>query len=169
MKKAFIFIITVICIVVADFYSKYLAVRFLNEDQSIQIIGNCLKFTLVYNYGTTFGLFKNAALFITISIIKIILIAILIVLFLNISKVFGLLRHQIIAKYCIVLMIGGSLGNIMDRILDRKVTDFIDIGIFNCRWHIFNIADVFQSIGGFIILYLLIVNSKRMKKGNRSN
>jgi signal peptidase II len=111
---------------------------------------------LVHNEGTTFGLLKEYAPYKTILIVKSLMIIVLLVLFRTIPMFIQQSRHQLISRLFLLFLIGGSMGNIIDRLLDKRVTDFIDIGMNGHRWHIFNVADVFQCAGGMAILFFVI-------------
>ena len=63
------------------------------------------------------------------------------------------------------MIFGGALGNLYDRIFFRGVPDFIDFHIANFHWFIFNVADIFITVGViFMILYELIVNNNKYEK-----
>ncbi len=165
VKKRLIYILIIICVLFFDLSSKYFVNNMISENESISVLGNFLKFTLSYNYGTTFGYLKDYAPYIAISAVKSILIIILVFVFLKISTIIKHTKYQMISRICILFLIGGSLGNIIDRLLDKRVTDFIDVGINGYRWHIFNLADAFQCVGGLVILFFLIFEySKKHKK-----
>ena len=64
-------------------------------------------------------------------------------------------------KYALLMIFGGALGNIFDRIIYKAVPDFIDFHIGNFHWFIFNLADVFISLGVFfMIIYELFLSNK---------
>jgi len=66
-----------------------------------------------------------------------------------------------IKKYSLLMILGGAIGNVFDRLFNRAVPDFIDFHIGNFHWFIFNIADVFITIGViFMILIEIIGNNK---------
>ena len=66
-----------------------------------------------------------------------------------------------IKKYSLLVILGGAIGNVFDRLFNRAVPDFIDFHIGNFHWFIFNIADVFITIGViFMILIEIIGNNK---------
>ena len=99
-----------------------------------------LNFYLVWNTGIGFGLAStetNIYYHIITSIIVII----------NIGLIFYLIKSKGIYVYLFALIIGGSLGNLFDRIYYRAVPDFIDLHFENYHWFIFNVADIFISIG----------------------
>ena len=109
-----------------------------------------LNFYLVWNTGIGFGLASmetNIYYHILTSIIAIV----------NIGLIFFLMRFKTISAYLIALIIGGSLGNLFDRIYYYAVPDFIDLHLGNFHWFIFNIADIFitEGIIGFILVEIL--------------
>ena len=113
-----------------------------------------LNFYLVWNTGIGFGLVSmetNIYYHILTSIILII----------NIGLIFFLIKSKGIYAYLIALIIGGSLGNLFDRIYYYAVPDFIDLHLGNYHWFIFNIADIFISAG--IIGLILIELTKKEK------
>ncbi len=71
------------------------------------------------------------------------------------------LRAQGFKRYSLLMVVGGALGNLYDRIFFNAVPDFIDLHIGEFHWFIFNVADMFISLGViFMILYELIDNNK---------
>ena len=99
-----------------------------------------LNFYLVFNTGIGFGLASmesNIYYHILTSIIAIV----------NIGLIFFLIKSKGIYAYSIVLIIGGSLGNLFDRIYYYAVPDFIDLHFGNFHWFIFNVADIFITVG----------------------
>ena len=109
-----------------------------------------LNFYLIWNTGIGFGLVAmetNIYYHILTSIIVII----------NIGLIFFLIKSKGIHVYLIALIIGGSLGNLFDRIYYYAVPDFIDLHLGNYHWFIFNVADIFITVGiiGLILTELL--------------
>ena len=109
-----------------------------------------LNFYLIWNTGIGFGLAAmetNIYYHMLTSIIVIV----------NIGLIFFLIKSKGIHAYLIALIIGGSLGNLFDRIYYYAVPDFIDLHLGNYHWFIFNIADFFITVGiiGFIIVELI--------------
>ena len=112
-----------------------------------------LNIILIWNEGIAFGLFsfqeKNLYNIITI----IILIFILIIIFLFIkSKGFK--------KYSLLMILGGALGNIYDRITSQAVPDFIDLNYQGYHWFIFNVADIFITVGIICLIFAELINYK---------
>ena len=169
MKRVVIYLFILIVVLLIDIISKDIVNHTMMENDTTTIIENFLYFTLVYNYGTTFGLFEKTAPYITIIIMKSIFIVIMIYLIFNITKIIKSSKNVNISIISFIIIISGSLGNIIDRLSDKRVTDFIDIGIFEYRWHIFNMADLFQFSGGIMIIIIIIMdywNSKYYLNNN---
>ena len=69
-----------------------------------------------------------------------------------------------IKKYSLLMILGGAIGNVFDRLFNRSVPDFIDFHVGNFHWFIFNIADVFITVGViFMILIEIIGNNRNFK------
>ncbi len=100
---------------------------------------------LIWNEGIAFGLFsfdqKNLYNYLTIMI----LIIVFVILFM-------LIKSKGIKKYALLMIFGGAIGNLCDRIYYKAVPDFIDLHINNFHWFIFNIADIFITIGVFLMI-----------------
>ena len=71
-----------------------------------------------------------------------------------------MLRSSGLEKYSFLMVFGGSLGNIFDRIYYSSVPDFIDVHINNFHWFIFNVADIFISLGVLLLIYLEFFKKK---------
>ena len=109
-----------------------------------------LNFYLVWNTGIGFGLASMET-----NIYYHILTTIIVII--NIGLMFFLAKSKGIYAYLIALIIGGSLGNLFDRIYYYAVPDFIDLHLGNYHWFIFNVADIFITSGiiGLITVELL--------------
>ena len=115
-----------------------------------------LKLNLIWNNGIAFGLLAFEANY-YYNILTLIIILI------TMTLIFFMLKSHNAEKIGFSLIIGGSLGNIFDRLYYSSVVDFIDFHINNFHWFIFNVADIFISIGVvlLIILELLKKNEKK--------
>ena len=109
-----------------------------------------LNFYLVWNTGIGFGLAAMEA-----NVYYHILTTIIV--FVNLGLIFFLMKSKGLYVYLIVLIIGGSLGNLFDRMYYYAVPDFIDLHLGNYHWFIFNVADIFITVGiiGLILVELL--------------
>ena len=109
-----------------------------------------LNFYLVWNTGIGFGLASMES-----NIYYHILTSIIVII--NIGLIFFLIKSKGVNTYLIALIIGGSFGNLFDRIYYYAVPDFIDLHLGNYHWFIFNVADIFITVGiiGLILIELL--------------
>ena len=154
-KNFFINSFLVLLIFLIDRLSKiyviYLDKKFLGSEI---FSSKYLNINLIWNDGIAFGLFSfqksNLYNFLTLIIIAIIFLII-----------FMTVKAEGIKKYSLLMILGGAIGNVFDRLFNRAVPDFIDFHIGNFHWFIFNIADVFITIGViFMILIEIIGNNK---------
>ena len=131
-----------------DTATKLWAEQALTPYQPIPIIGEFLRLTLGYNTGVAFGMFANGGVW--PMVITGIVIIFLLGWFLR-----ALYAHHfpVWTVWPIGLLLGGAVGNFMDRLQDGRVTDFIDVGVGTTRWPTFNLADSLILIGvGFLAL-----------------
>ena len=142
---------------ISKIYVIYLDKKFLgNEIFSSKF----LNITLIWNEGIAFGFFsfgdKTLYDYLTILIFTIIL-----------AIVFMIIKSEGLKKYSLLMILGGALGNIFDRIYYKAVPDFIDIHIGNFHWFIFNIADIFITLGVVFMIFLeLFVSNKKDKSSH---
>ena len=114
-----------------------------------------LNFNLIWNEGIAFGLFSfDEKLYYNFLTIFICLITVVIIWLMFGSSGFEKLSY--------IMIIGGSLGNIFDRIFYSAVPDFIDIHINNFHWFIFNVADIFITLGVILLIFLEIFSKKKI-------
>ena len=116
-----------------------------------------LNFYLVWNTGVGFGLVAletNIYYHILTAIITLV----------NLVLIFFLLKSEGIYTYLFALIIGGSLGNLFDRIYYYAVPDFIDIHLGNFHWFIFNIADIFITAGIIGLIFVELFKKEKMSK-----
>ena len=120
-----------------------------------------LNITLIWNEGIAFGLlsFDQENLYNLLTILIILIIFFILVMFLKSSG---------LKKLALVMILGGALGNVFDRILYKSVPDFIDFHVGEFHWFIFNIADIFITIGVFsMILFEFIGNNKKIEENEK--
>jgi len=127
-----------------DQFSKYLIRQELAVAESIPVINRIFHITYVENRGIAFGLFPQGhSLFIIIS-----LIIILVVVFFERKKVL----KSPWERFCLGLVLGGALGNVIDRLRFGFVIDFLDFRV----WPVFNLADSGVCIGGILMAFFLL-------------
>ena len=155
-KKFFINSSLVILIFLIDRISKIYVISLNKKFLGSEIFSSkFLNIYLVWNEGIAFGLFSsNDSNF--YNILTFLIIVIIIILFYMITQSQGL------QKYFLFMILGGAIGNVFDRILYKSVPDFIDFHINEFHWFIFNVADIFITIGVIcMILTELIASNKK--------
>lgn len=134
-------------IVIVDLISKLVIDKLLKINETISIINNFFSITKVFNRGASFSMFIGyRLLFILIGIITIV------VLFKYLNN-FKINNRNIFA---FSLLIGGIIGNLIDRVIYGYVIDFLDFNIFGYDAPIFNIADTCICIGAFLLFYAIM-------------
>ncbi len=115
-----------------------------------------LNISLIWNEGIAFGFFafEERNFYNIITIIIFILILIIIFLLINSSG---------LKKYSLLMILGGALGNIYDRIFYQAVPDFIDLHVGNFHWFVFNVADIFITIGVIFMILIEIIDKDEKK------
>ena len=139
-------VILSLVVLVVDQLSKFCVFKWLSPLQSVRVIGDFMKITLIQNPGGIFGLQLKIP-FIPITIFAICIICMI------------LYRSSTSA---LSIILGGAIGNLVDRIRFGAVIDFLDFGMGSLRWPVFNIADAAVTIG---IGWLLVreLSCKRAK------
>ena len=159
-KKLLFEIVTILLIFLADRASKIYILRIAEVENVVDIYVNpYLNFYLIWNKGIAFGLFSfnESLIYNSVSlIIGLIIIAILILI----------IKTEDIKKYAFLLVLGGALGNLYDRIYYSAVPDFIDFHIREIHWFIFNVADIFITLGVIFLILLELFDKKDRNEKN---
>ena len=148
-------ILFILFIFLIDRISKIYVINLQKEIFGTEIFSSkYLNINLIWNDGVAFGLlsFDQENLY---NLLTILIILIIFFIFVMILKSSGL------QKLALVLILGGALGNVFDRILYKSVPDFIDFHIGDFHWFIFNIADIFITIGVIFMVILEILENKK--------
>mgnify|MGYP001353332527 CR=1 FL=1 len=154
MKK----IIIILCIFFFDRITKIYLINLQAEGIDIDFyISSFLNFYLVWNTGIGFGLASMEA-----NIYYHILTLIIIIV--NFILIYLLFKSKGIYSYLIAVIIGGSLGNLFDRIYYFAVPDFIDLHLGNHHWFIFNVADIFITVGIIGIISVEYLKKDKISK-----
>ena len=149
-KKTLVNLSIILLIFFIDRFSKIYILSIAETNGNVDIyINSFLNFVLYWNTGIGFGLFAfeqpQAYNFIT-----------LIIIFVNLIIIYLIYKSTNFKIYFFIMILGGSLGNLYDRINYNAVPDFIDLHINNFHWFIFNIADIFISLGVICLIYVEI-------------
>ena len=152
IKKIFhINIIFPVFIFILDRVSKIYVINLSKVSFDTELFSSkCLNITLIWNEGIAFGIFSAIhGLWYNLLTIAIVLIAI-VILIMSIRQVGA-------QKYFLLIVFGGALGNLYDRIFFKAVPDFIDLHVGDFHWFIFNIADIFITFGVIMLILLEIL------------
>ena len=143
--------VLIILLVVLDLFSKdYAANNFLFA-QSYTTFIPFIDFLLIYNSGIAFGIFDGYG---NLASNLLLVITILILIYL----IRLLVKEKVqIAKFALSLITAGALGNIIDRFIDGKVTDFLHLEFGSFSFFIFNLADAFITLGAILIIYFELI------------
>ena len=156
-KKFFFYLIIVSIFFLLDRFSKLYIMNLADSNMNLDIyVSSYLNFYLIWNKGIGFGLLsfdQNLIYNLITFLICLVNIIILVIIF----------KLKDFTVYFFLLILGGSLGNLFDRLYYSAVPDFIDFHIGNLHWFIFNVADIFVSIG-IICLIITEIFVKKVEK-----
>ena len=153
LKKNIFYFIFILFIFILDRISKLWIISIFNSENNLEIkISSFFNLNLIWNKGIAFGLFSYGEKF-EYNLLTGLIIMIISIVFWMIIKTKGL------EKYGFLMILGGALGNIFDRLYYSAVPDFIDIYYKNFHWFVFNVADIFITVG----VLMLIINEITIK------
>lgn len=140
-------------VIILDQTSKLLADHFLNYHQAVELIP-MFNFTLMYNTGAAFSFLAQAGgwqrwFFLALTSI----VSLFIYVWIRKLK-----SHQILQATALSMILGGAIGNLIDRSIYGHVIDFLDVYYQQHHWPAFNIADSAISIGAFLLIYDTLKN-----------
>ena len=135
-------------------YVIYLDKKFLGSEL---LSSKFLNIRLIWNEGIAFGLLSfNETIF--YNALTFLILIIILIIFFMLSKSNG------IKKFSLMMILGGAIGNIFDRIFYKAVPDFLDFHIGNFHWFIFNVADIFITLGVIFMIIIEITGNNKNKK-----
>ena len=148
----FFLILSIFCL---DRFSKIYVINFHEKSSGSDLYNSkFLNISLIWNEGIAFGLFSfSDKFFYHVLTFLIAVVILIIIVMLNKSK--GL------KKYSLLMILGGALGNFYDRIFFEAVPDFIDFHVENFHWFIFNVSDIFISLGVLFMIILEVIFNKK--------
>ena len=154
-KKTFIYFAIILFIFLLDRISKLYILSILEDSGFVDInINQFINFILVWNSGVGFGLFsfEQSTVYNLIT---------LIIILINLIIIYFIVKTKDFSKYFYLIILGGSLGNLFDRIYYSSVPDFIDISYKGYHWFVFNVADIFISLGIICLIFAELLNYKK--------
>ena len=153
ISSSFIFLIFLL-----DRVSKTYVIYLNDKLLGIEILSSkFLNIRLIWNEGIAFGLlsFNDKIIY---NLLTFIIFIIILIIFFMVLKSYGL------KKYSLLMILGGAFGNVYDRIFYGAVPDFIDFHVGDFHWFIFNIADVFITLGVILMIILEFIDINKEKK-----
>ena len=154
MKK----IIIILGIFFIDRITKFYLLNLQAQGTDIDFyINSFLNFYLIWNSGVGFGLASMDA-----NIYYHLITAVIIVV--NVGLIYFLVKSKGYYAYLLVLIIGGSLGNLFDRIYYHAVPDFIDLHLGSYHWFVFNVADIFITLGIIGLILVELIKKEKISK-----
>ena len=154
LKKFFSNFIILIIIFLIDRVSKLYILKLAEVENTVDIyVTSYLNLFLIWNKGVAFGLLSVDESLLYNIVTAIIVIIVLIILLM-------ITRSEGLEKYALLSVFGGAIGNLFDRFYYSAVPDFIDFHIAGFHWFIFNIADIFITLGVICLIYVEIFTHK---------
>ena len=157
-KNFYIYLFFVFLIFISDRLSKaYIINESLKNFDNLILNSTYLNIRLIWNEGVAFGLFSfdDKVLYHSLSLLILVII---------VAIIYMIIKSDGFKRFSLILILGGALGNFYDRIAYGAVPDFIDFHVNDFHWFIFNIADIFISIGVFALIVLEIFDKKNYEK-----
>ena len=156
IKTFYINFIIILSIFILDRLTKLYVIHLDKIDSGTKIFSSkFLNIYLIWNEGIAFGLFSSNESSLYNFLTLFILIIILVILYMM-TKSSGL------KKYSLLMILGGALGNVFDRIIYKAVPDFIDFHVGNFHWFIFNVSDIFISVGVILMVILELTDKPKI-------
>ena len=136
---------------ISKIYVIYLDKKFLGSEI---FSSKYLNINLIWNEGIAFGLlsFDQESLYNLLTILILLIILFILVM---------IFKNSGFNQFALIIILGGALGNVFDRILYKAVPDFIDFHVGNFHWFIFNVADIFITLGVFFMIIIELSNKKQ--------
>ena len=163
IKKKYVIIIVIsLAVFLLDRLTKSLVLDFFENITTKQIyINHFINLLLIWNDGIAFGLlnFSDQKIYNLITII---------IFFVSLVVLIIALKSKTYDAYFFSMIFGGAIGNLFDRVKYNAVPDFIDLHINNYHWFIFNVADIFISLGVICLIFDEIFLKRKLKKTNEN-
>ena len=156
-KKILLNLLALIFIFAIDRISKLYIIKLAEINNSVDIyLSSYLNLNLIWNRGIAFGMlsFDESVIYNFITILIIIVNLIILIM---------IVRSNDIKCYFLIFILGGSMGNLFDRLYYYAVPDFIDFHINHFHWFIFNVADIFISLGVICLIFVELFLNKKTK------
>ena len=160
-KKILIYLFLVIVIFLLDRVSKIYILNLAEINNVVDIyLTPFLNIYLVWNNGIAFGLLPldKTLLYNAVT---------LLITFINILILIMIVNYNDYKSFFLIMILGGSLGNLFDRVYFKAVPDFIDIHHGDFHWFVFNVADIFITVGVLCLILSELMINKEIKNENK--
>ena len=154
-KNFLINLLTILSIFFLDRISKFYVISQSEKNLSYDLFqSKFLNISLIWNEGIAFGLlsFEKSHFY---NILTILIIIVVLIIF------FMILKSKGLKKYSLLMIVGGAVGNLYDRIFYKAAPDFIDFHVGNIHWFIFNVSDIFITLGVILMIILELTNKEK--------
>ena len=158
LKNFYINSIIIFIIFLLDRISKIYVVNLASKNYSSELFSSkFLNINLIWNEGIAFGLlsFNHSNLY---NILTSIIALIIVIVF------FMIVKNNNLKRYPLLMIFGGAIGNLYDRIIFKAVPDFIDFHVGEFHWFIFNVADIFITIGIISLILAELISYKKVNE-----
>jgi len=158
-KKFFLSLLVIVAIFAFDRFSKLYILNLAETDKVDIYINSFLNLHLIWNTGIGFGLFSSDTNFYYN-------LTTILIVFINIVILIMILKSSDYNFLFLLMILGGSLGNLFDRFYYKAVPDFIDLHYGNFHWFVFNVADIFITIGIICLIVVEFIFNNKKKLNN---
>lgn len=152
-----------VAVLAVDLFTKWLIQQAFRPHESVPIWGDFFRLTYIFNPGAAFGFHVGPHSRVIFLVLSLVALGVLVLMFRNTPAD---RTHRLIAIGAIA---GGALGNIVDRIRSSAgVVDFLDFGIGDLRWPVFNVADIAVSLGAILLFLSFWSEDRRAREAERA-
>ena len=152
MRRPLLLTATAVAVIVLDRWTKQWASTALPFGQPVRVLGDYLRLTYTRNSGVAFGLGQGTGF--PYYVFSLVAIVVIVWMFLRDRAARGLAR-----RFSLALILGGAVGNLVDRVTSGEVVDFIEVGVPQWHWPVFNVADSAVTVG--VLLFALTWSRRR--------
>jgi len=162
-NKKFYFNLSIVLIIFfLDRITKKIVISLNQENFGQQIFSSeYLNISLVWNQGIAFGLFSFSENYIYNFLTTLIALVIFIILYM-------ILKNDGFKRISLLMIMGGALGNLYDRIFFSAVPDFLDFHVGNFHWFVFNVADIFITMGVIFMILIELIDNNNNKLNEKN-
>ncbi len=148
--KYTVFFLTLAAVILVDQFAKIYVDATMSLGQSIPVIDGLFNITFVKNPGAAFGFLANASPFFrSFFLVAVTVIAIILILYFVAKNS----ATELLLTFSLALIMGGAVGNLIDRVRYGEVIDFLDFYLGSFHWPAFNAADTAITLGALVLLY----------------